>query len=103
MYFNESIPIIQNIFHITYTRNKGAAFSLLNDLPPAIRAPFFVITGITFLIITAYYFRTAVKKSVIMRIGFSLVAGGALGNLIDRVRYGEVIDFIEVGISERYK
>ncbi|MFH1825639.1 MAG: signal peptidase II [Candidatus Firestonebacteria bacterium] len=100
---NESLAIIPNIFHITYIRNKGAAFGLLSNLPEAIRIPFFIITGIVFLIFIIYYFKRILEQNTSIKFSFSLITGGAIGNFIDRVRFGEVIDFIEVGLSEKYK
>jgi signal peptidase II len=103
MMVNESIPVIQDILHITYVRNKGGAFSILNNLPESIRVPFFVIVGISFMAFIVYYFRNFLKKSGFARICFALIIGGALGNLIDRIRFGEVVDFFEVGINASLK
>jgi signal peptidase II len=103
MELNETIPIIPNVFHITYIRNKGAAFGILSSLPDIVRIPFFIIVGITFILFIIYYFDKILKQNFLIKFSFSLIIGGAIGNFIDRIRFGEVIDFIEVGINEKYK
>lgn len=90
----ESLPIIRNILHMTLVHNTGIAFGLLKD------------QGIVFIIIPViaiallvyniqYYRRFEEQISELYIIGFSLILGGAIGNLIDRVVYGYVIDFID--------
>ena len=103
MYLNESIPVIRDIFHITYIRNKGAAFGMLADLPTKFRIPFFIIIGLGFLVFVVYYYKTIIKEGLLVRLSFSLIVGGAIGNLIDRIIFGEVRDFIELGLSPTLK
>jgi len=99
----ESIPIIKDIFHITYTKNSGVAFSMLSNIPASIRTPFFLVTNLAVISVICWYFRDLIKKSLYVRVCFGLIIGGALGNLIDRIRVGQVIDFLEVGISQSLK
>ncbi len=99
----ETIPIIRDIFSITYTRNKGIAFSLLSNIPDALRVPFFAVTTGAVIALILWFFRGLIKKSGYVRVCFGLIIGGALGNFLDRVRVGEVIDFIEVGLNQNLK
>jgi signal peptidase II len=91
----ESIPIIQNFFHFTYVRNTGAAFGLLADADPAFRVPFFVIVPLVALAAIGYIFKKIPNEDLKLSCALSLVVGGAIGNLIDRIYYGFVIDFID--------
>jgi len=88
----KDIPIINNIFHLTYVENRGAAFGLLQN-----QKLFFLIT--TFLVLGFIWFYAHNNRLPKMMIwGLSLVAGGAIGNLIDRVRLGFVVDYFNVAI-----
>lgn len=80
-------------FSLTYVRNPGAAFSLFADHSSAFRGPFFALVFVLAGGAIAFFVRQtpASQKSVLVACG--LVLGGALGNLIDRIAYGEVIDF----------
>ncbi|QUH20903.1 signal peptidase II [Alkaliphilus sp. B6464] len=86
------IPIINNIFHLTYVENRGAAFGLFQN-----QKLFFVITTLLVLgFIWFYAHHNRLNKMMI--VGLSLVAGGAIGNLIDRVRLGFVVDYFNAVI-----
>lgn len=87
---NHSIPVLTGIFHITYIRNPGAAFGIMaNRTPVFIVISLLVIAGIIF-----FYYKQGFKRGIIPS-SLGLIAGGALGNLVDRVRFGEVIDFLD--------
>lgn len=90
----ESVEVVPNFFHITYLRNKGAAFGLLAD--SAFRIPFFITVSLLAVAMIFWYFRQLPPDQVGQQWGLSLVLGGALGNLVDRIRLGEVIDFLDV-------
>ncbi len=89
----ESIPIIEGWLHITSCRNKGAAFSMLQDQ----RLFFIILTSIVVIILIFFIFKIY-KEYKYVAFALSLILGGSIGNLIDRVRIGEVIDFIDVQI-----
>ncbi len=95
MNLNESIEIIPNFLNITYVHNVGAAFSILEG-----QRWFFILTAIIVLNIIFIFFikDKQLKKSEI--IVFSMLIGGIIGNLIDRILYGYVIDFIDVNIFD---
>jgi signal peptidase II len=90
----QSIPVIDGLFSITYLRNKGAAFSFLADFH--YRLPFFILISLAALVVIAVAFRRLRDDQRLAAISLSLIFAGALGNLIDRARLGEVIDFLDV-------
>lgn len=83
----KDIPIIENIFHLTYVENRGAAFGMLQN-----QKIFFVITTIIILGAIYFYVRNN-KPNRFMAISLSLIVGGAIGNFIDRIRLGFVVDY----------
>lgn len=90
----QSIPVIQDIFHITYIRNTGAAFSLMDGMQwfLVLFPVLLVVAAITFLIIKRKNGHPLLLSSVAM------IAGGGVGNLIDRIAYGYVVDFFDFRI-----
>jgi signal peptidase II len=90
----ESVPLIDNFLSLTYVRNKGAAFGILSD--SAIRIPFFITVSSVALIGILWYLRKMNVDQKLQQWAMTLIFSGALGNLIDRIRLGEVIDFIDV-------
>lgn len=93
----ESLPIIRNVLHMTMVHNTGIAFGFFKDYG----ATFIVIpiVAIFLLAFNIYYYRQnneALSRAYI--VAFSLILGGAIGNLIDRIVYGYVIDFIDFRI-----
>ncbi len=91
----ETIPVIPGFFNLTFVVNRGAAFSLLAQADASWRHPFFLTVGVVAVTaLTIYYFRTC-KDEPRQALGLPLIAGGALGNLIDRLRMGGVVDFLD--------
>lgn len=89
---NQSIALIKNFFSITYAKNTGVAFSFLEGNVPLI----IIITSIIILLILKYIKETVQNKYEI--ICYGLIIGGAIGNLIDRIIYGYVIDFLDFNL-----
>ncbi|MFA5516500.1 MAG: signal peptidase II [Desulfuromonadales bacterium] len=89
----ESVTVLENFFHISYLRNKGAAFGLLAD--SAFRIPFFITVAVLAAAGILVYMYQISNRQRLLQAGLSLIFAGALGNLIDRVLYGEVIDFLD--------
>ncbi|HUY20219.1 MAG TPA: signal peptidase II [Candidatus Binataceae bacterium] len=90
-----SIPIVPHLFDLTYTLNPGAAFSLFVSLPPEVRSGLlFTITAIAIVVLIVLLGQA--RELSWGSVGFALILGGALGNLIDRVVRGRVIDFIRL-------
>ena len=95
--YGESIPIIKNFFHFTLVHNTGIAFGLFKD--QGLVFVIIPIIAIILLVFNLYYFQQ--NKEVLSQryiIAFSLILGGAIGNLIDRIVAGHVIDFIDFRI-----
>ena len=84
-----SIPIIKNVFHLTYVENRGAAFGMLQN-----NQNIFVIVALTASVFGLYYLHTK-KVNILSKTGIILIIAGAIGNLIDRVRLGFVVDYFD--------
>lgn len=96
----DTITVIPGFFNITHVRNRGAAFGLLADLPAFWRSAFFIsITVVAVAAIITLLVKTQERLSLT---AFSLIAGGAVGNVIDRIQYGEVVDFIQWHVKSYY-
>ena len=92
----ETCPVIKNIFHFTLVHNTGIAFGLFKD-----HGIVFVIIGIcavVLLVFNIYYYHKMEELNRTYVVAFSLIFGGAIGNLIDRIFIGHVIDFIDFRI-----
>ncbi len=89
----DSITIVENFFHITYVRNKGAAFSFLSNA--SWRLPFFITVSIIAALVILIAFRKLRDDQRLAQISLAMIFSGAVGNLIDRIRLGEVIDFLD--------
>ena len=99
MRLNESIPIVPNLFSLTYIRNPGAAFGLLAGSSDAFRMVFFGVTSLFALALLGTILFRLPKKDWMGQLSIAGILGGAVGNLIDRLRYGEVIDFLDVYVD----
>jgi len=90
---NESLPVIANIFHLTFVTNTGSAFGLFRSLS-------FLLTLFSFVVLSfAVYYTTKIKEQEKwMQFAIGLLIGGTLGNLVDRIGYGHVIDFLDFRI-----
>ncbi len=91
---SQSKRVITNFFHLTYVRNPGAAFGILAE--NAIRLPFFIGISCAATLGILWYVRKISRGKHWQLFSLGLILSGALGNLIDRIRFGEVIDFLDV-------
>jgi signal peptidase II len=91
----EVIPIIPGFFNLRHDRNTGAAFGVLAGH----RILLILITIAALVFIFAYYLRF--RESRWMQISLGFLLGGAIGNFIDRIRLGEVVDFLQFGIASQ--
>lgn len=85
-----TIPVIQNVFHFTYVENRGAAFSILQG-----RKLFFVLITAVVLLMILYAFQKGLIVRATGKWALLMVAGGAIGNLIDRILRGFVVDVFD--------
>ena len=92
----QSIEIVPNFFHLTYLRNTGAAFGFLAGSRSSLRIAFFIIVSAIAIGCIFYLLKNLPPDRKTFTATLSLVLGGAIGNLIDRIRMGEVIDFIDL-------
>lgn len=90
---NKSIEVIKSFFYLTYTNNKGAAFSILTG-----RRILLILVALIVIGVLIYYARKNKIEGKVNKIALSLVIGGSIGNLIDRILRGAVVDFIDVKI-----
>ncbi|MBO4898015.1 MAG: signal peptidase II [Clostridia bacterium] len=86
----QSIPVINNVFNITYHRNNGAAFSMLRG-----KTSFLTVTTIIIIIAALVYIIVKRPKHNLLLMSLTLILSGAVGNLIDRIRDGAVVDFLD--------
>ena len=91
----QSIPIIPHVFDITYVLNPGAAFGLLAGRDPSFRNPFFIAISILAILLILYYYYHHRERRTLQVLGLSFILGGAVGNLIDRLSIGMVVDFLD--------
>ena len=89
LYGNEPVDVIDGVFRFSYVENRGAAFGMLGEH----RWVFMVISTVAIVGLLVYLFKFA-PKNRLLSIGLSLVVGGGIGNMIDRIRLGYVVDFL---------
>lgn len=92
----DTVTIVPGLLDLIHIHNAGVAFGFLNDLDPRYRT--ILTTGLALAALAGivYYSRQVAPNERLARTGLSLILGGAVGNLIDRVRLGHVVDFIDV-------
>jgi len=95
----ESLPVVPGLFSITYVRNPGAAFGMFSDAHGLLRTGFLVAVSLAAVLLLTVFFLKSPHAERVSRLAAVLVMGGAIGNLIDRLRLGEVIDFLDVFVG----
>ena len=101
-YYGEQLPLIDGLLTLTHVRNPGGAFSFFADGPPEQRMIFFVGTTLIAICLLLIFFVRLERDARLSALALGAILGGALGNLIDRLVYGEVIDFIDVHLWAGY-
>ena len=91
--------VIKGFFNLVHVHNPGGAFGLMADMSPAIRTAVFVVVSSMAIGLILYFYHTTPANRPWLATGFALIFGGAIGNMIDRVRMGAVIDFLDFYIS----
>lgn len=89
----ESIPLLPGVFHLSYVQNTGAAFGILKE-----KTAFFVVITLLVLLAILFIIPHIQREYLFLRLAMGLMLGGALGNFVDRARFGYVIDFIDFRI-----
>ena len=96
---HDNIPVIKRVFYITHVENRGAAFGLFNDSPSEWKIALLVLFSVVALVIVSVLLWRSRHTMTATAVGLSLILGGALGNLWDRVLNGRVVDFLLVYIG----
>ena len=92
----ESVSVIEGFLDLTHIRNTGAAFGLLNSLDIPFKAGLMTAVALAALVAIGVFASQLSPREKLARLGLTLVFGGAVGNLIDRVTAGYVVDFVDV-------
>ncbi len=95
-----SKTVIPGFFNLVHVLNKGAAFGFLHDLDAAWRPYVFLAVTALAVVLIMHLLRTVPREDKVLFTALGLILGGALGNLIDRIRLGEVIDFLDFHIGQ---
>lgn len=94
--FGESISVIRGFFDLTLVHNTGAAFGVLNAVDFPFKTAVLSVVAIAALAGIAWYTMTLPAGPWLARLGLALIVGGAAGNLLDRLRLGYVVDFVDL-------
>jgi signal peptidase II len=94
----ERIPVLDDFVRITHIKNSGAVFGIMKGAGAYFT--FFSVVAAGVLIIVLFFSR---KTTALAKIALGLVLGGAVGNLVDRLRFGAVVDFMDIGINQRVR
>ena len=89
------VPVIPSFFNLTHVLNPGAAFGFLSGAPAAIRHPLFTAISIFAVLFIMYYRARHRQMRLLPSVALACILGGAVGNLIDRLRLGVVVDFLD--------
>ncbi|MFZ5569215.1 MAG: signal peptidase II [Thermodesulfobacteriota bacterium] len=96
----ESIPVIPGFFNLTYIHNPGGAFGFMAGQSQTVRVLLFVVVSLLAVGFIFYFYQNTPESHPMLATGFALIFGGAIGNLIDRIRIGTVIDFLDVYVNQ---
>ena len=97
------VQVVDGYFDLRLSRNRGAFFSLGEHLPASLRAGFFIVTSLVAVTLVLSLFRRTQLSQRRLRAGLMLLCAGALGNMIDRARRGEVTDFMHLHLREIFQ
>lgn len=97
--YGRGFEVIPGFLNLVHARNPGAAFGMLADLSPHTRTVLFSCISAGAMVIITFLVVSSQRIHPLLLIGYGLFFGGVLGNLIDRIRFGEVIDFIDVHVG----
>jgi len=94
-----SVPVVPGLLNIVHVRNTGAAFGFLNAVEFPYKAAVVALVATAALVGIALYAARMSSHERLARVGLALILGGAVGNLIDRLALGSVVDFVDVVIA----
>jgi signal peptidase II len=102
LHFGDKREVIEGFFYLTHVRNPGAAFGLFATAPAAFRLTFFIGISTVAIGIIISFFRKLAPGDRLSALALGSILGGAIGNLLDRIRYGEVVDFLHFRLWKGY-
>ena len=94
-----AITVVPGFFNITHVQNPGGAFGFLAQQSPLVRGIVFLLMSFLAVCLIFWLYRKTPSTHRLLAVGFALIFGGAIGNLIDRVRFGRVVDFLDFYIG----
>ena len=95
-----SITVIPGIFDLTHIYNSGGAFGFLAGKSSLFRHLFFLTASVVAMGMIVYLYLKMPRDYLVMRIGLAMILGGAVGNVIDRIRLGKVVDFLDLHVQD---
>lgn len=102
IHFGDQRPVVDGFFYLTHVRNPGAAFGLGASWPQEVRISFFIGVAVVAVGIVLSFFRQLAPGDRLSALALGCILGGAIGNLVDRIRYHEVIDFLHFRLWQGY-
>ncbi len=100
--YSDKVTVVDGLFYLTHVRNTGAAFGIFSDAAPALRMVLFIGVSLVAMAIILSFYRKLAPRDRLSALALGLILGGASGNLIDRIQFGEVIDFLHVRLWGGY-
>ena len=102
LHYGDKKELIEGFFYLTHVRNPGAAFGLFATAPQDLRLILFVGISVVAIGIIISFFHRLAPGDRLSALALGFILGGALGNLVDRVRYAEVVDFLHFSLWQGY-
>ena len=97
--YYEEVKVIPGFFNLIYIHNPGGAFGIFAKNQGNLQSMLFILIAVAAMGLVLYLYKNTPSEYPVLSVGLALIFGGALGNMIDRLRLGEVIDFIDIYIS----
>ena len=97
-----SITIIPGFFNITHIHNPGGAFVFMAHQNSSLRNFLFLFLASFAVCFIFYFYKNTYRTHPFLASGFALILGGAIGNLIDRIRFGKVVDFLDFYVRNHH-
>jgi signal peptidase II len=95
----DEVVVIPGVFNIVHFLNPGGAFGFLAGFDSSLRHLFFIVISVLALGLVFYFYKSTPVTHRFLSVAFALILGGAMGNLIDRLRFGRVVDFLDFYVN----